>query len=121
MIERDKYRSADQMVIVEKYERVIAYLYPIIQRTPRKHGIARDRFLYHLFAQLDLFYQGGKSGQVSKLYLADANLAMLRAWLRFFDHNIKHITPKQHRTALSMIAEVGNLLGSWIKKSRAKG
>ena len=36
--------SYDQMAIMEKYERVIAYLYPIAQSMPRKHGIARDMF-----------------------------------------------------------------------------
>lgn len=35
----------DQMAIVEKYEKVIAYLYPIAQSIPRKHGVARDMFL----------------------------------------------------------------------------
>ena len=35
-------RSFDQMVIVEKYERVVAYLYPIAQSMPRKHGVVLD-------------------------------------------------------------------------------
>lgn len=52
---KDKQTCNDQLLIVEKYERVIAYLYPIIQRTPRKHGIARDYLLARLFDQVELF------------------------------------------------------------------
>ena len=31
-----------QMAIIEKYEAVIHYLYPIAQSLPRKHGVVRD-------------------------------------------------------------------------------
>ena len=41
----------DQMAIMEQYEKVIAYLYPIAQSIPRKHGVARDMFLKTLFCQ----------------------------------------------------------------------
>ena len=42
----------DQMAIMEQYERVIAYLYPIAQSIPRRHGIARDMFLKALFGHV---------------------------------------------------------------------
>jgi len=106
------------MLIVEKYERVIGYLYPIIQRTPRKHGVARDQFLECLFQQVEYFVQAGKSGQVSKLYAADANLAMLRFYVRFFREGIHHITVKQESHAQALIAEVGAILGAWIKRKK---
>ncbi len=113
---KDKQVCNDQLLIVEKYERVIAYLYPIIQRTPRKHGIVRDKFLEKLFDQPELFIQAGKSRQVSKLYMADANLALLRFYLRFFRGGMHHITIKQEAYAQVLIAEVGSILGSWIKR-----
>jgi len=56
----------DQMAIVEKYERVISYLYPIAQSIPRKHGVARDMFLQCLMGVPDTLVQAGKSNQVSK-------------------------------------------------------
>ena len=115
---KDKQVCNDQLLIVEKYERVIAYLYPIIQRTPRKDGIARDKFLSRLFDQTELFIQAGKSSQVSKLYAADANLAMLRFYLRFFREGINHITIKQESHAQALIAEVGSILGAWIKSKK---
>jgi hypothetical protein len=116
---KDKQVCNDQLLIVEKYERVIAYLYPIIQRTPRKHGIARDRFLDRLFEQPELFIQAGKSGQISKLYAADANLAMLRFYIRFFREGLSHITINQESHAQVLIAEVGAIMGAWI--NRLKG
>ena len=79
----------DQMAIVEKYERVIAYLYPIAQSMPRKHGVARQMFLECLLGQPDLIIQAGKSNQVSKIYIADAGLAHLRFWMRFLNTEIR--------------------------------
>ena len=117
---KDKQASNDQLLIVEKYERVIKYLYPIIQRTPRKHGIARGRFMQCLLGQVELFIQAGKSNQVSKLYAADANLAMLRFYLRFFREGIHHITIKQESHAQVLIAETGAILGNWIKRSKGQ-
>jgi hypothetical protein len=49
--ERDTITSFDQMAVVEKYETVIQYLYPIAQNLPRKHGVVRDMFLQCLLAK----------------------------------------------------------------------
>ena len=84
------------MAISEKYERVIAYLYPIAQSIPRKHGVVRDMFLQCLLGQPDLFFQAGKSNQVSRIYAADAGLAQLRFWMRFLV-SIKFFTWLENR------------------------
>ena len=110
----------DQMAIVEKYERVIAYLYPIAQSMPRKHGVARQMFLECLLGQPDLIIQAGKSNQVSKIYLADAGLAHLRFWMRFLN-SIKCMTVHQLQTAQVLVAEVGAMLGGWIKRRQKQG
>lgn len=115
---RDNNTSEKQLQIVETYERVISYLYPIIQNVPRKHGIAREEFLRTLFKQTELFITAGKSGQISYLYKADANLAMIRFWMRFLKNNAKAITPHQEQVAQSMISEVGKILGSWIRNKK---
>jgi hypothetical protein len=103
----------DQMAIVEKYERVIAYLYPIAQSVPRKHGIARDMFLQCLLGNPELLIQAGKSNQVSKIYVADGGLANLRFWMRFLSA-IRCITPHQLQTAQILVAEVGVM--GWTRK-----
>jgi len=113
-------RCFDQMAIVEKYERVIAYLYPIAQSMPRKHGIARNMFLECLLGQPDLFFQAGKSNQISKIYAADAGLAQLRYWMRFL-LKIKCMTQHQLETAQILTAEVGAMLNGWIKRRKQQG
>ena len=115
---KDSNTSEKQLQIVEQYERVVAYLYPIIQNTPRRHGVAREQFLRTLFHQVELVITAGKSGQVSYLYKADANLALIRFWMRFLRQQAKAITPHQEQVAQSMIAEVGNMLGSWIRNKK---
>jgi hypothetical protein len=110
------------MVVVEKYETVISYLYPIAQNLPRKHGVARDLFLACLLGQVQLFVEAGKSSQISRLYIADAGLSQLRFWLRFLrSADVKGITPHQVRTAQALLAEVGKILGAWIVKQKRRG
>jgi hypothetical protein len=110
----------EQMAIVEKYERVISYLYPIAQSMPRKHGVARDMFLQSLLSIPDALFQAGKSNQVSKIYTADAEIANLRFWMRFL-LSIRSITPHQLQTAQILLAEVGSMLGAWIKRRQKQG
>jgi len=110
----------DQMAIVEKYERVIAYLYPIAQSMPRKHGVARDMFLQCLLGQPDLFFQAGKSNQVSKIYAADAGLAQLRYWMRFLVQ-IRCMTRHQLQTSQVLVAEVGAMVHAWVKRRKMQG
>ena len=114
---KDAAQCYDQMLIIEKYERVINYLYPIALNLPNKHKNAKDLFINVLFEQVRLFNEAGKTNQVGKLYLADSGLSNLRFWLRFFvNYKIKGITEHQKLTAEALLAEVGALLGSWIKK-----
>ena len=112
----------DQMLIVEKYEKVISYLYPIAQNIPRKHGVAKAMFIECLLEQVKLIVEAGKSGQISRLYVADAGLSQLRFWLRFLmSKQVRSITPHQVETAQVLIADVGRLLGAWIVKQKRRG
>lgn len=120
--ERDAVTNFDQMIIVEKYETVIQYLYPIAQNLPRRHAVARDMFLQCLLGQVQLFVEAGKSNQISRLYAADAGLANLRFWLRFLmSEKVKGVTANQCATAQVLIAEVGKMLGAWISQQKRRG
>ena len=122
MLVKDQTATYEQLAVIHKYEAVIDYLYPIFQNCPRKHGVARDQMMSTLFEQVSLLIAAGKSGQPSRLYAADANLAALRFWLRFgASSKVKIITPRQHQVALALIAEVGAMIGAWIKGSKARG
>lgn len=119
---KDAVLSYDQMAIVEKYEAVIAYLYPIAQNMPKKHGMARDLFLKCLLCQVQLFVEAGKSNQISRLYIADAGISQLRFWLRFLSsRQVRSVSPHQCETALVLLAEVGKFMGAWIVKIKRKG
>ena len=120
--EKEVTQCYEQMNIVEKYETVIAYLYPIAQNIPRKHGVAKTMFIECLLEQVKLIVEAGKSGQISRLYVADAGLSQLRFWLRFLvSKQVRSITPHQVETAQVLIAEVGRLLGAWIVKQKRRG
>lgn len=117
---KDIIRSIDQLAILDKYEKVINYLYPIAQSIPRKHGTAKVMFIECLLHLPDILIQAGKSNQVSKIYLVDAAIAHLRFWLRFL-LTIKALSPHQLQTSQIMIAEVGAMVGSWIKNKQKQG
>lgn len=106
----------DQLVIVQRYETFLTYVYPIAQNLPRKHGVAKEMFLRDMLGQVELFIVAGKSGQISRIREADAGLTMLRFWIRFLSGPICGVmTQHQHRTASIMLAEVGRLMGAWIR------
>jgi hypothetical protein len=119
---RDEHAGTQGLAIIDKYEEAVTYLYPILQRCPRAHGNVRDAMMAALFEQVGLFYQAAKSRQPSRLFAADANLATLRFWLRFAANpKFKIITPHQNRQALRLLAEVGAMLGAWIKTAKGNG
>ena len=109
----------EQLAIVERYERFIDYIYPILLGIRRSHYIVRDRAIASVIEQVALFNDAGKSGQISKLYAADAGLASLRFYLRFLAApSRKLISNHQHQVASVLLAEAGKMLGVWIRHTR---
>lgn len=118
----DELTSQKQMAIVERFMVFINYMYPIAHNIRRTHHIVRDRLIASMFEQVNLFYQAGKSNQVSKLYAADAGIADLRFLLRFLAEDKRRlISCHQHEVASIHLAEVGKMLGTWIRSKAAKG
>jgi len=110
----------EQLAIVEKYERFVDYVYPLLRGVPRADYVLRDHATRAILGQVQLFIEAGKSGQVSRLYAADAGLAHLRFVLRFCAAPCrKFISQQQHRTAAILLAEVGAMLGAWLKRAQA--
>ena len=109
----------EKLVIIEKYDEFLNYIYPVIQNVPRKHGVLKEKAIHLIFEQVEMFYKAIKSNQKSRLYEADANLASIRFYLRFLaNENRKLISQKQHQTASIKLAEVGKMLNSWIKNKQ---
>ena len=118
----DEFSSHKQLAIVERFEGFINYMYPIALNIRRTHFVVRDRFINAMFEQVGMFSQAGKSGQVGKLYLADAGLSELRFMVRFMaDTKRKLISRHQSEVAGIHLAETGKMLGSWIKARNARG
>jgi hypothetical protein len=116
-IVRDENTATDALAIVERYEAFVNYLYPILQSSPRRHGVLRDVVLAALFGPIGGLYHAAKSKQVSRLYAVDAEFATLRSYLRFLvQGNIKIISPKQQLVALALLAESGRMLNAWQRK-----
>jgi phage tail protein X len=100
----------------------VNYTYPIAINWKNKHHAFRDRFLDVMFAQVELFYAAAKSGQVSRVYAADAGLASLREFLRFAaDPARRLVSQHQHEVAEVHLAETGAMLGGWIHKAQKGG
>jgi len=119
---KDYTNSYDQMLIVEKFEAVFDYLYPIAQNIPNKHGVVKEMLIRSLTTQLKLFHIAGKSGQIQRLNEADAELAYLRNLLRLLSKPyMRAMTIHQVETSLKMIAEVGKIMGAWVVKIKRKG
>ncbi len=120
MIVRDDNAATDALAIVEKYEAFVTYLYPILQSSPRRHGVLRDTVLAALFVPIGGLYHAAKSKQVSRLHAVDAEFATLRSYLRFLSQgHIRILSSKQHVVALAMLAEPGKMLGTWQRKLKA--
>jgi hypothetical protein len=103
-----KHNPAKDLIVIEKYEDFINYTYPILQNIERKHGVVKERIILIIFEQVELLYKALKSGQKSRLYEADANLASIRFYLRFLAYGKrKLISQTQHQVAGIKLAEVG--------------
>ena len=106
--------------MVEKYERVIDYLYPLAQTIPRKHGTFRELLLRQLFLVAEQLNDAIKAKTLSRCYVLDGGLGQLRLMLRFMvHHKRKLMTEHQQETAQALIGEVGAMLGSWIKRQKS--
>jgi len=114
-------KEAHGLYMLEKYEKVIEYLYPIAQNIPRKHGVFRDLFISHLFHTASLLSDAIKVNQLNRCYLLDSAIAQLRMLTRFMvHHKRKLITEHQLETAQQMISEIGSMLGKWISRLKKK-
>lgn len=113
-------KEAHGLYMVEKYERVIDYLYPIAQTIPRKHGTFRELLLKQLFKVAEDLNDAIKANQISRCYVLDGSLGQLRLMLRFMvHHKRKLLTEHQLESAQALVGEIGSMLGSWLKRLKA--
>ena len=118
---KDENITRDQLLIVKKVEDFMNYVYPITMGMSKAHSVLRDNFLQTILDLVDSLITAGKTGQLSKLYQSDAHLSKLKFLLRFMtDSRRKLLSLKQHEMSEKQLVEIGNFLGSWIKKMKVK-
>lgn len=109
------------LAVAERYAGAVNYLYPLLINVSHKHRIVRDRLLAALFDQDRLIYEAAKSGQMSRLYVADAGLAHIKSLLRFMaDPARKLVSRRQCEVASVHLAETGAMLGTWIRHAQKR-
>jgi hypothetical protein len=111
----------DEMVILARTFDLLAWLLPKSEKFPRTYRFTVTQRL--MGAALDfqeaLFDAQSRSGQarLDCLQAADAHLNKVRLYLRLV-HHWRWLNDGQYRHVSVMVAEVGRLLGGWIKQTR---
>jgi len=111
---------AEEMVILTRTFDLLAWLLPKAESLPRVYRrtvVQRlmDAALDFQEALFDAQSQGGTTRQ-KHLREADAALNKLRLYLRLA-HHWRWLTDGQYQHVSGMVAELGRLLGGWMKKS----
>jgi hypothetical protein len=108
----------ESTVFVRTYD-FISWIIPHVIKFPRIHrfGIG-ERIQRLVFDFQDRLVAAGKSTgikRIENLRQADIQLEQIRVWIRFArDQQLLSINQYEH--AARMIAEIGRLLGGWLKK-----
>lgn len=106
-------------IFVRTYD-FLLWLIPQVNKFPRIHRFGLGERIQRLALDFqDTLVAAGKnshSTRLDKIRQADIQLEQIRIWMRFA-RDIKLITLDQYEHAARMIAEIGRLLGAWLKKS----
>jgi four helix bundle protein len=108
----------DEMVIFSRTYDFLSWLLPLTEKFPRSQRFVVTTRLQSAaldFQELIIEANSLRGMQrAEKLRIADAELLKVRLYLRLSE-KWGWITPGQHRHASGMIAEMGRLLGGWLK------
>lgn len=111
-----------QSPIFVKTEAFMLWLLQHTRKFPREERFrlaARVELVIFTFHE-SLLYAAKLPDTVRYLRKADAELDMLRAYLRMAVE-LKYTTPDQYRYIAEQIGELGRLLGGWLKSAGRRG
>jgi hypothetical protein len=115
---------SDDLIILTRTFDLLAWLLPKAEAFPKVYRATLTHRL--MSAALDfqeaLFDAHSRTGRPRRdaLHAADAHLNKLRLYLRLV-HHFQWLTDGQYEHASRMVAEIGRLLGGWVKQSRDGG
>jgi len=99
----------------------LLWFIPHVQKFPRVYRFTLSEHLQRLVLDFqDTIVAAGKTQSAQRrnhLQSADIQLEQLRVWLRFARDN-QLLTVRQYEHASRGMAEMGRLLGAWIKRTR---
>lgn len=112
---------ADDMIILVRTYDLLDWLLPKSEDFPKIYRFTltqriMNRTLDFQDALFDALSQGGTTRQ-KHLRTADAHLNKLRLYLRLV-HRWGWLTDGQYHHVSKMIAEIGRLLGGWLKQTQ---
>ena len=114
----------DDMVILTRTFDLLNWLLPKSEKFPKRYRATVTRRLMDcaLDFQETLFEAQSQRGEtrLESLLSADAHLNKLRLYLRLA-HHWRWLNNGQYNHVSQMVAEVGRLLGGWLKQVRTKG
>lgn len=76
----------NNLLIIEKYEEFVNYVYPVVQNIDRKHGYVKQKFIDTIFQQVDMFY---KAKRKIKKYKLNNDFEQLEKFLGSWTGHIK--------------------------------
>jgi hypothetical protein len=113
---------AEDMVIFARTLDLLEWLLPKSERFPRAYRSTLTQRLMDAALDLQEALVAAQSregrSRVSALRNADAALARLRIYLRLA-HRWRWLSDGQYAHASAMVAEIGRLLGGWLRSERA--
>ena len=109
-----------EMVIFTRSFDLLTWLLPITNHFPRAHRFTFTRRLldaaFDLREHLEMANMRQQGARLEQLRLADESLARLRVYLRLAAR-WGWLSGGQYRHAAGMVAEIGRMLGGWIKQT----
>jgi hypothetical protein len=108
--------------IFAKYYDLMLWLMPRTLAFPKsQRGVLARQIQSELFRIYELLVKAGAHGQ-PRLILAevDQGLIRLRTYIRL-SRDLKLLSGGQYEHVSRLVAEVGRLLGGWIKSEKEKG
>ena len=110
----------EEMVIFTRSFDFLTWLLPITNHFPRAHRFSFTQRLlaaaFDLREHIEMANLRKKDARLEQLRLADEALSKTRVYLRLAAR-WKWLSKGQYQHAAGMVAEIGRLLGGWIKQT----
>ena len=115
--------NKDEMVILTQTYDLLMWVLPRSMKFPKSQRFVLTQRLQNALLDFQecLFLANAHAGQERLQHLrnADAHLNKLRLYLRI-SHQSTWLTPAQFEHVSKLVAEVGRLLGGWLRQTRGR-